>query len=240
MRRSKTWAVWLLGGYLWGQVACLGAVLTEMCLERKAAAEEMRLARRRNVVRVESEPFDGGAFSVDLAHEVVRLTLQSLYSDYRAVCFLCGAREQRIDLAETTVARTPKPRVGGTWWDALVPANHQHEWHAVGCVYGIGQVSCTMVDEKTLFLGTLPRFRDQQLARDIGRRLVAMSMEDRWREQIESERLEGIDLLMESDRESWKSGRPDLQASSYEEWRSAHLDWQDLFPPTLSELEGRR
>jgi hypothetical protein len=100
-------------------------------------------------------------------------------------------------------------------------------------------VACTEVCEETLFLGTLPRFRDQQLAQAIGRRLIAMSAEDRWREQIESEQLDGIDLLMRSDRERWNSGRPDLQESSYERWRSAHVDWQDLFPPTLSELEGR-
>ncbi len=230
--------MWLLGGFLWGQVACLVFVVIGMCLERKAAVEEMRSARRRNEVRVEREPFDGGAFTVELVHEVVRLSLQSLYSDYRVVCFLCGAREQRIDMGETTVARTPMARLGGTWWDALVPANHQHEWHAVGCIYGIMMVSCTEVYEQTLFLGTLPRFRDQQLARDIGRRLVAMSMEDRWREQIESRELEGIDLLMESDSKSWKAERPDRQASSYEAWRSAHSDWQDLFPP-LSELEER-
>jgi hypothetical protein len=139
MRRSKTWSVWLLGGYLWGQVACLGAVLTEMCLERKAAAEEMRLARRRNVVRVESEPFDGGAFSVDLAHEVVRLTLQSLYSDYRRAASSAEHVSNESTWVRRPVARTPKASCRWTWWDALVPAIHQHEWHAVGCVYGIGQ-----------------------------------------------------------------------------------------------------
>jgi len=240
MRRSKTWSVWLLGGFLWGQVGCLVFVLVQMHLERRAAVEEKRLVSRAAEEPASIKPFDGGEFCVELAHEVVRLSLESLYSDYRAVCFLCGAREQRIDMGAATIARNPESRVGGTWWDALVPANHQHEWHTVGCVYGIGKVSCTEVEEEELFLGTLPRFRDQELARNIGRRLVAMSMEDRWREQIESQRLEGIDLLMESGTEEWLRSPPDAQARSYERWRSAHPVWQDLFPPTSSELESRK
>ena len=129
--------------------------------------------------------------------------------------------------------------VGGGWWKGIAVPGHTHDWHTFGCVQGIGMVACTMTYENEVFLGTLPRFRDQSLAHQVALRLASMNPEDRWREIRDSPPLEWLSVLVTPDEQHPHSSPLDQQAQSYEQWRSAHPAWNDLFPPTLKELEAR-
>jgi hypothetical protein len=179
------------------------------------------------------------ALVVLLGLELLLPAITAPYAHRRVACVLCGARETRTEYGPIVFARTPMASVGDGWWEGVALPEHEHDWHTFGCVQGIGMVACTMTYENEVFLGTLPRFRDQNLAREVALRLASMSPEDRGREVRDSPPLNWISVLVNPDGHHPHLSPVDQQAESYGRWRSAHPLWNDLFPPTLSELEAR-
>jgi hypothetical protein len=156
----------------------------------------------------------------------------------RVVCDLCGARELRTEYGPILLASTDLPSVGAGWWTDLA-GDHDHEWHDVGCAQGIGGVSCTIFAEPDLFLSTLPRFRDQVLARKVAARLAELEPQERWREHVDAQRISWLEALVLPE-----EGRPpaieiDRQSEVYASWRADHPRWDDLLPPTLQASNER-
>ena len=94
--------------------------------------------------------------------------------------------------------------------------------------------------EPDLFLGVLPRFRDQDLARKVAARLVEMEPHERWPEHFEAARLTWLAAFVQPE-----AGRPpeieiERQAEIYCTWRADHPSWVDLFPPTLPSVGSER
>ena len=175
-----------------------------------------------------------------LALVLVRPAIAAPYAKYRVACVLCGARELRTEYGPIVFAPTPLESVGNGWWERVASPEHKHDWHTFGCVQGLGMVACTMTYENEVLLGTVPRFRDQTLARRVADRLASMSTEDRWRELADSQALNWVEVLVAPEAGNSHSLSVDRQEETYERWRSDHPVWHDLFPPTLSELAVRR
>lgn len=156
----------------------------------------------------------------------------ALFERKRVVCDLCGARELRTEYGPLLLAHETLASVGAGWWTALA-GDHEHTWQAIGCTHGIGWVSCTILEEPDLFLGILPRFRDQALARKVAARLAEMEPQERWQEQFEAERLSWLAAFVRPEAERPPEVELERQAEVYASWRADHPRWDDLFPPTL-------
>jgi hypothetical protein len=165
------------------------------------------------------------------------------YTKGRVVCAQCGVREYRTQYGGLVLRREPVEWEEQAWWDRIVPANHMHDWHAVGC-WGerslwSSSVSCVMIYEDDLFFASLPRFRDQDLARAVALRLGTLEPEDRWNEMVDSAYLQHVEPLVRPSNDTANSQPYEMQVRDYQEWRDSHPRWHDLFPATLIGF-GRR
>ena len=147
------------------------------------------------------------------------------------VCAFCAKRETRTKLGPVVLRQVPDPWSAEAWWARVVPVDHEHEWHPVGCIATGRGFLCIVFTEHETFLGTLPRFRDQVLAREIALELCALTPEERWKELCGSTTLSWMSALLVPERPPEPS--LESQQEAYERWLDEHPRWRDTLPASV-------